>query len=271
MELYLKCSFDLARVLTENYSTSFSMSSKLFSEEIRSYVYAIYGMVRIADEIVDTFEAAHRMSRLKEFREQVYHAIDTQYSSNPILHAFAHTASKFHIGQELIDPFFDSMLVDVDKKHFDQTEYETYIHGSAEVIGLMCLKVFVDHESTYAHLEHGARKLGSAYQKINFLRDFSADYNELGRIYFPNMTYDTFDNTAKDIIVDDIKNDLRVASDAIAELPRTSRMAVRTSYVYYEELLNKLEDSSVDIIKQQRIRVSTIRKIYLLIMSVVVR
>lgn len=268
MDSYLETGFELSRKLTNNYSTSFSASSRLFTKDIRRYIYAIYAMVRIADEIVDTFEVEKSRKRLNNFKIQVYDAMASQYSSNPILHAFAYTAKKFDITKQLIDPFFDSMLLDADKKQFSQNEYKQYIYGSAEVVGLMCLKVFVggDNEA-YKKLEYGASRLGAAYQKVNFLRDFAADYKELGRVYFPGVRFESFTDKVKREIVTDIKQDFAAAQQAIRRLPNNSRQAVHTSYVYYYELLNKLDKATAVEIKQRRIRVPDYKKIYLLMKS----
>ena len=272
MELYLNTSYELSKKLTNNYSTSFSISSRLFSDDIRQYIYAIYAMVRIADEIVDTFETEDSGKRLKEFKADVYRAMAERYSPNPILHAFADTAKKFAITNQLIDPFFDSMAVDAHKKSFSQEEYRQYIYGSAEVVGLMCLKVFVaGDDDKYKQLEAGAAKLGSAYQKVNFLRDFKADYQQLGRVYFPDTKFDNFDDSKKQAIVRDIKQDFIFAQTYIDSLPDNSKQAVRTSYIYYHQLLDKLDKSSAAAIKKERVRVSDWKKIYLLIKSRVVR
>lgn len=272
MELYLKTCFDLSKKLTNNYSTSFSMSSRLFSGDIRKYIYAIYAMVRVADEIVDTFEAGKSQLRLTRFKAEVYKAMKSRYSSNPVLHAFANTAEKFNITGQLIDPFFDSMMVDVNKKTFSQNEYQEYIYGSAEVVGLMCLKVFVaGDEKKYKELEQGASSLGAAYQKVNFLRDLKADYEELGRVYFPGVSFDNFDDKKKQSIIKDIKKDFLVAKEYLDALPDNSKLAVRTSYNYYHALLNKLDKASASDIKHARIRVPNWKKLYLLLKSRVVK
>ena len=180
MDLYTKTSYKLAETLTKRYSTSFSMSSQLFDESIRRHIYAIYGMVRIADEVVDTFRGDDASRRLEEFLVEVNKSLEDDYSLNPILHAFGHTAQMFSIGPDLIEPFFNSMQVDLTKKAFSKDEYEAYIYGSAEVVGLMCLKVFVNgDDAKYDALKQGAMKLGAAYQKVNFLRDIASDYHSL--------------------------------------------------------------------------------------------
>lgn len=270
MELYLKTSYELAEKLTRRYSTSFSMSSRLFDRTMRKHIYAIYGLVRIADEIVDTYKGDDAQSRLDELYMEVLRAIDTRYSTNPVVHAFADTASKFAIDKMLITPFFDSMGMDITFEDLDQEKYERYIYGSAEVVGLMCLKVFVGgDQKRYDALSPGARSLGAAYQKVNFLRDLRADHHELGRMYFPGVDYDMFDEQTKKRIIRDIQQDFSKAKLAIDELPTSARSAVRASYYYYTALLHKLQQASAQDIASRRIRVSTARKLLLLARAVV--
>lgn len=264
MELYLDTSYELARRLTERYSTSFSMSSRLFDTGIRPHIYAIYGMVRIADEIVDTHKGEYAPERLDAFEADVLRSIADGYSSNPILHAFAHTARKYAIGDELIRPFFKSMKMDLSQLTYSPEEYAEYIYGSAEVVGLMCLRVFVDKdEILYEVLLPGARALGSAYQKVNFLRDIKTDYSELGRIYFPGMTFEEFDEIKKDEIVHDIERDFTRAEEAVVRLPVSSQKAVKMSILYYRALLKKLKSAPVEDIKSRRIRVPNSHKLVL--------
>ena len=261
MELYTKTSYELAELLTRRYSTSFSSSSQLFDAGIRPHIYAIYGMVRIADEIVDTYRGDDTAEQLSHLRDEIASAIATRYSTNPLLHAFADTASRFSISDDLIDPFFESMSSDLTVKVFDKSAYEHYIYGSAEVIGLMCLKVFTDDAKRYKELTAGARALGAAYQKVNFLRDLKADYEQLGRLYFPGVTFDTFDDAQKDAIIADIDADLATARTAVDGLPANAKRAVLTSYRYYSELLRELRNTPASEIKRRRIRVSTSKKL----------
>lgn len=265
MDLYTRTSYELAKKLTAQYSTSFSMSSRLFDARIRNHIYAIYGMVRIADEIVDTFKTAGAQQMLQDFQDQVLTACKTQHSTNPIIHAFADTAHRFGIDEALITPFFDSMETDLHAKTFSQQAYRKYIYGSAEVIGLMCLKVFVDNDAEqYQQLQHGAARLGAAYQKVNFLRDFAADHHTLGRVYFPGVTYKSFSEHDKQSITADIRKDFSETENALHKLPTNSRRAVTASYAYYRALLNKIDQTPVATLKQQRIRISNSQKVYLL-------
>jgi len=265
MELYTKTSYKLARTVTLDYSTSFSKSSQLFSADIRDHIYAIYGLVRVADEIVDTYKGKDMAQILKDLETETLQSLKTGFSPNPLVHAFVTTAKRFNIGSDLIKPFFKSMDMDIESKTYTPKLYADYIYGSAEVIGLMCLKVFCDDEKQYKKLEPGARALGAAYQKVNFLRDIKADYDERGRVYFPDVTYETFDDHHKEAIVKDIKKDFKKAQVAVAELPANSRQAVALSFAYYSELLNKLEQTSAEKIKAGRIRVNNTKKLQLLV------
>ena len=210
MELYSKVSSLLAQLLTRKYSSSFSSASRLFPKQVQIHIYNIYGLVRVADEIVDTYDGNGKRALLDNLEQEVYDAIERGFSANPIVQAFSETAKSNAITKELIAPFFESMRMDISQKSFNKQEYETYIYGSAEVIGLMCLKVFCEHSGgTYKTLKPGAQRLGAAYQKVNFLRDMAADYMELGRVYFPNVTYENFNEHEKLAIINDIHTDFR--------------------------------------------------------------
>lgn len=265
MELYTTTSYEAARLLTLRYSTSFGQSSKLFAPEIRDHIYAIYALVRIADEIVDTYQGKDASKLLKDFEAETFAALRTGYSTNPIIHAFVTTAKRFTISRDLLRPFFKSMRMDLKPQTFSKHTYAQYIYGSAEVIGLMCLKVFCDDATLYKKLEPGARALGVAYQKVNFLRDVAADYHERGRVYFPGVTFESLNEKKKAVILRDIKKDFAKAEPAVAALPVSARKAVSVSYAYYSELLSKLERTPVDTIKTTRIRVSTPKKLQLFI------
>lgn len=265
MELYTRTSYQVAQLITEQYSTSFSLSSRLFASSVREHIYAIYGMVRIADEIVDTHKGPLAKERLNEFETAVYAAIEEGYSTNPILHAFSQTAVTHGIGEQLIKPFFTSMAMDIHKQTFSNSEYRAYIYGSAEVIGLMCLKVFTaENTALYDQLRSGACALGAAYQKINFLRDMKADYTELGRVYFPGVVFEAFNERDKRAIINDIEENIRAAKKTIPHLPLSSRRAVAMSLRYYEALLEKLKRASVEDITTRRIRIPNGYKILLL-------
>ncbi len=269
MELYDEVSRELSRTLTIRYSSSFSLSSRLFDKNIQPHIYAIYGLVRIADEIVDTYRGNNQAKLLDTLESETYRALTDGYSTNPIVHAFAKTAQQYGIEKSLIAPFFASMRMDIGNA-YTADDYEAYIYGSAEVIGLMCLKVFCDGDtSLYKETERGARALGAAYQKINFLRDLADDYERLGRAYFPNISIDDFQNTDRDSIIADIKNDLLNAKTAIQILPKSTRRAVAASYTMYMALTKKLSATPAEEILKSRIRITSSVKVYLAIRSLV--
>ena len=264
MDLYTSVSRRVASEVIGAYSTSFGVASRLFSPEIKRSISDIYALVRIADEIVDTYTGDNAAQYLDELEQEVYRAQSTGYSTNLVVHAFAVTACQFHIDERVIAPFFESMRTDLEPApRYDHDSYTRYIYGSAEVVGLMCLKVFEPDEHRYHERELGARALGAAFQKINFVRDMADDYNRLHRFYFPTGTYDQFDEKALGIIVTDIKADMVTARHACRMLPRSSQYAVGLALRYFELLLNQLEESPVTLIKQQRVRVGNGRKLWL--------
>ena len=265
MDLYSATSYKTSKLVTNAYSTSFGLSIRLFEPSLRPHIYAIYGLVRIGDEIVDTYTGNDQRELLDTLEVETKRAIKSGYSTNPIVHAFAQTAREFNITSALIAPFFKSMRMDLTPQKYDQKKFETYIYGSAEVVGFMCLKLFVSSDEEYTFFEPAAKRLGAAYQKVNFLRDMKADYDELGRVYFPGVTFDTFDDKQKAVIVKDIKKDFKKAQAAITKLPASSRAAVALSFAYYSELLNKLEQTPADTIKAGRVRVNNVKKLQLLI------
>lgn len=267
MDLYTDTSYKISEKITKQYSTSFSSSSKLFEQSIRKYIYAIYGLVRIADEVVDTYRGDKKLEKLDELEKSIYEATKSGFSTNPIVHAFSDTANRFDITKEIIRPFFDSMAMDVKPRPLNRKEYEKYIYGSAEVVGLMCLKVFVGvgNNKHYEDLSFGAKKLGSAYQKVNFLRDISMDFKELGRSYFPDISFEEFDDIKKQEIISEIREDFLASKDYIDRLPDNSKLAVLTSYQYYSQLLKKIESTPAQDIKEKRIRVSNPKKLQLMI------
>lgn len=265
MDIYDKVAYESSRQLTLSYSTSFGISSRFFGRDIKPHIYAIYGLARIADEIVDTYKGDDAGKLLDDLEKSTYAAMRSGYSTNPVIHAFALTARRYGIHKELIAPFYSSMRMDLFPRSYTTELYEKYIHGSAEVIGLMCLRVFVSgDDARYAKMEKGAASLGAAYQKINFLRDLAADYQELGRLYFPGMAYETFDDREKETIINDIKKDMHRAFASLVQLPQSSRKATMVSYVYYSELLRRLEKAPAQTIKTTRLRVSSQRKLALL-------
>lgn len=265
MDLYTRTAEQMSRVLTNNYSTSFGMATRLFGAEIRSHIYNLYGLVRLADEIVDTYTGGDAAELLNDLHTETYAAMQRGYSTNPVVHAFAGTAKKFGIEAPLIDPFFESMRIDLKPKNYKTTDYERYIYGSAQVVGLMCLKVFCQGDAVqYKKLEPGAKALGGAFQKVNFLRDIADDHERLGRYYFPVGSFEGFDEETKMYIVLDIDRDFALAHEAIVRLPKTARPAVMAAYRYYLRLHNKLRETPAETIKKQRIRVSNPHKIAVL-------
>ncbi len=269
MELYDQVAYENSRHLTLRYSTSFGLSSRLFDKATQPHIYAIYALVRIADEIVDTYAGKNAAKLLDDLELQTYDTLRTGYSTDLVVHAFAKTANIFGISETLIQPFFESMRMDLSPQEYRSSDYATYIHGSAEVVGLMCLRVFLNgNDAEYRNLAPGATALGSAYQKVNFLRDLAADYKDLGRLYFPGVTYDGFDEQAKQQIIADIKHDFSLALPALRQLPTSSRKATLMSYVYYSELLKKLESTPASIIKEERIRLPSRRKVTLMVRTV---
>lgn len=271
MDLYTRTAEQMSRVLTNNYSTSFGLATRLFGADIRTHIYNVYGLVRLADEIVDTYAGKDAKRLLDDLQVETHAAIPRGYSTNPIVHAFAGTAKKFSIGAALIDPFFESMRIDVRPKNYASTDYEKYIYGSAQVVGLMCLKVFCKGDAAqYKKLEPGAKALGGAFQKVNFLRDIADDHERLGRYYFPVGSFEGFDETVKKQIILDIDNDFAVAYKAIVRLPKNARPAVMAAYKYYLRLHNKLRETPASVIKKQRIRVSNPHKIAVLAGTLIV-
>jgi 15-cis-phytoene synthase len=270
MDLYTKTSYELSKILTLRYSTSFSSSSKLFPKDVQPHIFAIYGLVRIGDEIVDTYDGAQKANKLTALEKETYAAIQDGYSANPIVHSFALSARQFGIDKDLIEPFFESMRMDLRPITYTDATYRKYIYGSAEVIGLMCLKVFTGgNQVQYKKLAAEASALGSAYQKVNFLRDLASDFKDRQRVYFPGVSFQTFDDTVKTEILKDIKKDFKKAKPGIDKLPTSAQKAVALSYAYYSELLKKLEVTPAATIKQSRVRVSDFKKAELLFRSTI--
>jgi len=266
MLLFDQTAIACSRKITLNYSTSFSLGIRMLSREFRWAIYSVYGFVRLADEIVDTFHDHDKATLLAEFKEQTYRAIRDGISTNPVLHAFQQAARRYSIGQDLIEPFFNSMEEDLDCTHHSALSYNEYIYGSAEVVGLMCLKVFCNgNPEKYAQLLPSARALGAAFQKVNFIRDMKSDYLERGRVYFPGIAFDSFNDKTKLEIIEDIRKDFRLAYEGIKKLPVGSRFGVYTAYRYYLKLLEKIERSTAQRIMEERIRVPDSQKMTLLL------
>ena len=262
IELYHKISVDASKNVTQLYSTSFSMGIKLLDKNIHDAIFSIYGFVRLADEIVDTFHDYPKSEMLQEFKEETYKALDRKISVNPILHAFQMVVNKYSIDRDLIDKFLLSMEQDLNDIQYSSVGYKEYIVGSAEVVGLMCLKVFVNGDNDlYFKLEEPARKLGAAFQKINFLRDVKADYKELGRTYFPGVDLEKFTTHEKLKIEEDIQDDFECALEGIIKLPSSSRLGVYVAYRYYFSLFKKIKKVSSDRLMEERIRVPNTKKL----------
>ncbi len=268
--LFDSVSIRTSRMTTKAYSTSFSLGILGLDKKYHDPIYAIYGFVRFADEIVDSFEGYPQRVLLDEFWADTHRALENKISLNPILNSFQQVVHAFDIDHELIETFLRSMEMDLDKSEYDEDGYKEYILGSAEVVGLMCLKVFVDgDEARYQALKKPAMQLGSAFQKINFLRDLHADYNALGRTYFPGVDITSFDNETKAAIEADIEIDFNAGYEGIKQLPKGARFGVYIAYVYYYSLFKKIKKTHSDIILNQRVRISNKRKYGLFLSSYV--
>jgi len=268
--LYNQTCFDCSRLITQKYSTSFNIGIKAFHQNFRAPIYGIYGFVRLADEIVDTFHEHDKHKLIREFRQETFKAIEQKISLNPILQAFQAVVNQYQISHDLIDAFLCSMEMDLDKKVHDKESYQTYIYGSAEVIGLMCLKVFCGgDDKQYLHLLPAARNLGSAFQKVNFLRDIKSDLEERGRTYFPEIDFTNFDEADKQRIEADIKKDFDAGFKGIKQLPKGTRLGVYIAYVYYFQLFKKIAKLPASTVMQKRIRISDTRKLSLYCKAIV--
>jgi len=268
LSLYNQTCLECSSLITRRYSTSFSMGIRVFDKKYRSPIYAIYGFVRFADEIVDTFHDFPKKELLDKFRRDTYEAIESGISLNPVLHSFQNVVNKYNIENELIDAFLDSMEMDLNLNAYEDNLYQKYIYGSAEVVGLMCLRVFVNgDENMYKHLYASARSLGSAFQKINFLRDIKSDFDERGRVYFPGVDFRSFSLGDKLQIESDIKKDFDDALLGITQLPQGVRFGVYLAYKYYTKLFQKIKSASPTKVKEERIRVKDSRKVVLIFSS----
>jgi phytoene/squalene synthetase len=264
IDLYNQTCFDCSRLITQKYSTSFGIGIKAFDQNFRAPIYGIYGFVRLADEIVDTFHEHDKHKLISEFRLETFKAIEQKISLNPILHAFQVVVNQYQISYDLIDAFLCSMEMDLDKKIHDKESYQAYIYGSAEVIGLMCLKVFCGgDDKQYLHLLPAARSLGSAFQKVNFLRDIKSDLEERGRTYFPEVDFTNFSEVDKQRIEADVKKDFDAGFEGIKQLPKGTRLGVYIAYVYYFQLFKKITRIPAATVLQKRIRISDTRKLSL--------
>lgn len=268
LKLFNDTCMECSQLITQRYSTSFSMGIRVFDKKLRSPIYAIYGFVRFADEIVDTFHDFPKAELLTRFRQDTYKAIETGISLNPVLQAFQLTVNRYGIERELIDAFLDSMGMDLFHSDYEDHLYQEYIYGSAEVVGLMCLRVFCDgDDARYQHLKPSARSLGAAFQKINFLRDMRSDFDERGRVYFPGVDFTRFSNEDKLSIEADIKKDFDDAYLGIIQLPKSARFGVYLAYVYYINLFQKIRKAPARKVIQTRFRVNDGKKFMLLCSS----
>lgn len=264
MDLYNETCFECSKIITNKYSTSFSKGIKTFAKKFQYPIYAVYGFVRYADEIVDTFHGFNKAQLIAEFRTLTFEAIKRKISLNPVLQSFQEVVNKYQIDLHLIDAFLGSMEMDLENTSYNDEGYNNYIYGSAEVIGLMCLKIFCEDDvDLYKKLVPKARSLGAAFQKINFLRDIKADFEERGRTYFPAIDFKKFNEQEKKLIETDIKKDFDDALEGILQLPEGSQLGVYIAYVYYLELFKKIKETPAEVIMQKRIRVSNSQKMFL--------
>lgn len=272
MEQYIATAFEISRLVTGSYSTSFSWAVSLLEKEKRDAIYAIYGFVRLADEIVDTFHDFDKQYLIGKFESDFQDARSHGISLNPVLYSFLLTIEKYRISQELVDSFLGSMRADLEKKQYlDQTEMSGYIYGSADVVGLMCLRVFCDgNEQLYTELEYPAKKLGTAFQKVNFLRDIRSDLENLDRTYFPELVHQQMTPEVKARLVAGMEADFNEAYKGIRKLPGRSKLATLVAYHYYRYLLRKIGKTSVDRLLSGRIRISNPVKLLILLKSLLV-
>lgn len=256
MELFDSTAFECSELITKRYSTSFTLGIKTLHKKYRAPIYAVYGFVRYADEIVDTFHDHDKEKLLGEFQKDTYRAIGEGISLNPILHSFQKVVNKYGIRVEYIKAFLKSMEMDLHELDYSDDKYKEYIYGSAEVVGLMCVQVFCEgNHELFERLIAPARSLGSAFQKVNFLRDIKSDFEDRGRVYFPGVDFKTFTNKEKNIIEEDIKQDFKDAYQGILNLPKGSKPGVYLAYIYYYSLFRKIQKMTPITILQERIRI----------------
>ncbi len=269
--LFDTVSYDCSKIVTKSYSTSFSLATKMLASSIRMDIYNIYGFVRFADEIVDSFHDYNKEELFNRFSEDLELALVNKISLNPILNSFQYTYHKYNIDKSMVDAFMKSMRLDLHKNDYlTEDDYKSYIYGSADVVGLMCLKVFVNGDKEkFENLKDSAMSLGSAFQKVNFLRDLKADFDELNRSYFPNVDLSKLDEISKQNIINDIENDFEKGLSGIKKLPIEAKFGVFMAYRYYTQLLKKLKKTPALQIRNARIRVSNPKKVELLMRSYV--
>lgn len=267
--IFDKVSAQCSKIVTKNYSTSFSLGIRFLDKTHRDPIYAIYGFVRLADEIVDSFHNYDKASLLAKFKRDCYEAIKDGISLNPILNAFQQVVNKYKVKMELIDLFLESMEMDLKQETYTPEKYDRYILGSAQVVGLMCLHVFVNGDAqNYERLKEPAMKLGSAFQKVNFLRDVNADFYLLSRSYFPGVNLSQFSKAEKLAIEEDISTEFDEALKGIRQLPKSARRGVYLAYTYYRELFDKIKKKTATQIMDERVRISNTHKVVLMFGSV---
>ena len=267
-QLFTDTSLACSKLITSRYSTSFTLGIRTLAPALRLPVYAVYGFVRWADEIVDTFHDHDKAALLADFERQTYEAIELGFSLNPVLHSFQAVVNEYGIDREFIAAFLHSMALDLEDRNYHPGLYEEYIYGSAQVVGLMCLRVFCrDNPVLFEQLREPARRLGAAFQKVNFLRDIRSDFEERGRVYFPGVVYQHFNDGSKQEIEADIRADFVAAYHGIQQLPRAAQLGVYLAYVYYLKLFHKISLLPATALLQQRVRVPNNTKILLLLGS----
>jgi phytoene/squalene synthetase len=268
MELYTKTCTEISKKITHNYSTSFTLGIRTLNKKLHDPIYSIYGFVRVADEIVDTFHGHNKSDLLAKFKADTYGALENKISTNPVLHAFQNVVHQYNIDYDLIEAFLKSMEMDLIHSTYDDGKYNEYIYGSAEVVGLMCLRVFCNGDNEeYNRLKTPAKHLGAAFQKVNFLRDMKSDYAERGRVYFPEVDFNFFCDNTKLKLEQEIEEDFKLAFEGIKQLPVEARFGVYVAYIYYQALLRKIKKVPASTIKEARIRVPNKEKFALLLSS----
>jgi 15-cis-phytoene synthase len=266
IELFDQTTLECSRLITQRYSTSFTLGIKTLAKKFHLPIYAVYGFVRYADEIVDTFHDQDKAGLLARFKKDTFEAIEIKLSLNPVLHAFQLIVNQYQIDLDLIEAFLHSMEMDLDYQLYNDSKYQEYIYGSAEVVGLMCLKIFVEgDQAMYDRLRDPACKLGAAFQKVNFLRDIKSDFEERGRVYFPGVDFEAFDKSAKILIEEDIQKDFDDSLVGIEALPDGAKLGVKVAYLYYQKLFDKIKGLPAETITQERIRIPNSKKITLLL------
>ena len=266
MELFDQTTLECSKLITQRYSTSFTLGIRTLHKKLHFPIYAIYGFVRYADEIVDTFHSKDKLALLDKFEHDTFEAISEKISLNPVLHAFQLVVNQYQIDHQLIKAFLHSMRLDLSETSYNQEGYEEYIYGSAEVVGLMCLKVFCNgNNHLYEELVPPAKKLGAAFQKVNFIRDIKSDYEDRGRVYFPGVNFNDFSLSAKEAIEADIQHDFDEALAGIRKLPAEARLGVYLAYRYYLKLFKKIKACPPQRIKEERIRIPDTRKLTMLL------